>query len=42
MREARLPSFWLGPRLAGYAITLWIDTKTVHVSLDGRRLKTVP
>jgi hypothetical protein len=34
--------FWLGPRLAGHAITLWIDTKTVHVSIDGRRLKTVP
>lgn len=34
--------FWLGPRLSGHTITLWIDTKTVHVSLDRRRLKTLP
>ncbi len=33
---------WLGPPLAGRTVSLWIDTKTVHVSLDGRRLKTLP
>jgi transposase InsO family protein len=34
--------FWLGPHRAGQPVTLWIDTTTVHVSMDGRHLKTVP
>ena len=34
--------FWLGPHRAGQPVTLWIDTTTVHLSLDGRHLKTVP
>lgn len=38
----RPQQLWLGPRLAGRTVTLWIDTKTVHVTLDGRRLKTLP
>jgi hypothetical protein len=40
--KIRPQQFWLGTQLAGRTITLWIDTKTVHVSLDGRRLKTLP
>jgi hypothetical protein len=34
--------FWFGPRHAGRAVTLWMDSTTVHVSLDGKRIKTVP
>jgi transposase InsO family protein len=34
--------FWLGPQRAGQPVTLWIDTTTVHVSVAGRHLKTVP
>ncbi|MFJ8197919.1 integrase core domain-containing protein [Streptomyces sp. NPDC096152] len=34
--------FWFGPRHAGAAVTLWVDSTTVHVSLDGQRIKTVP
>jgi transposase InsO family protein len=34
--------FWFGPRLAGQQITLWMDSTTVHISLDGVRVKTVP
>jgi hypothetical protein len=34
--------FWLGPQRAGRTLTLWIDTTTVHLSLDGQRLKTLP
>src|SRR5918998_892890 len=28
--------FWLGPARAGRTLTLWIDTTTVHLSLDGQ------
>ena len=38
----RPQQFWLGSRLAGRTITLWIDTKTVHVIVDGERFKTLP
>jgi hypothetical protein len=34
--------FWLGPAQAGRKLTLWIDTTTVHLSLDGQHLKTLP
>ena len=34
--------FWLGPARAGRTLTLWIDTTTVHLSLDGQHLKTLP
>ncbi len=34
--------FWLGTARAGRTLTLWIDTTTVHLSLDGQRLKTLP
>jgi transposase InsO family protein len=34
--------FWLGPQRAGQNVTLWIDTTTVHLSVDGRHLKTLP
>jgi transposase InsO family protein len=34
--------FWLGPARAGLPVTLWMDTTTVHVSLDGCYLKTLP
>jgi transposase InsO family protein len=34
--------FWLGPRHAGQPVAFWIDTTTVHVSLDGRHHKTLP
>jgi hypothetical protein len=34
--------FWLGPTRAGRTLTLWIDTTTVHLSLDGQHLKTLP
>jgi hypothetical protein len=34
--------FWFGPKHAGRAVTLWMDSTTVHVSLDGKRIKTVP
>jgi transposase InsO family protein len=34
--------FWLGPQRAGLPVRLWIDTTTVHVSVDGRHLKTLP
>jgi transposase InsO family protein len=40
--KIRPQQFWLGTQLAGRTITLWIDTKTVHVNLDGQRLKTLP
>ena len=35
-------SSWLGPQRAGRKLTLWIDTTTVHLSLDGQHLKTLP
>ena len=34
--------FWLGPARAGLPVTLWMDTTTVHVSLAGCYLKTLP
>jgi transposase InsO family protein len=34
--------FWLGPQRAGRKLTLWIDTTTVHLSIDGQHLKTLP
>ena len=33
---------WLGPKSAGRAVQFWADTVSVHVSLDGEHLKTVP
>ena len=33
---------WLGPALAGRAVTIWVDESTLHVLLDGTRLKTLP
>ncbi|HET7279066.1 MAG TPA: IS481 family transposase [Dermatophilaceae bacterium] len=38
----RPQQFWFGPALAGRSVTLWIDTTTVHVSMDGQRIKTLP
>jgi len=34
--------FWLSPARAGQKVTLWIDTTTVHLSIGGWRIKTVP
>jgi hypothetical protein len=34
--------FWLGPARAGQTVTFWIDTTTVHLSIGGWRVKTVP
>ena len=34
--------FWLGTTRAGQQVTLWIDTTTVHLSVGGWRIKTVP
>jgi hypothetical protein len=34
--------FWLSPARAGQTVTLWIDTTTVHLSIGGWRIKTVP
>jgi Integrase core domain len=34
--------FWLGTTRAGQKVTLWIDTTTVHLSIGGWRIKTVP
>ena len=34
--------FWLGTTRAGQQVTLWIDTTTVHLSIGGWRIKTVP
>src|SRR5262249_31320718 len=33
---------WLGPALAGRQITLWADTISLHVLVDGTRIKTLP
>jgi transposase InsO family protein len=33
---------WLGPALAGRKVTLWADEISLHVLLDGTRLKTLP
>jgi len=34
--------FWLGTARAGQQVTLWIDTTSVHLSIGGWRIKTVP
>jgi hypothetical protein len=34
--------FWLGTARAGQKVTLWIDTATLHLSICGWRIKTVP
>jgi transposase InsO family protein len=34
--------FWLGTVRAGQQVTLWMDTTTVHLSIGGWRIKTVP
>jgi transposase InsO family protein len=34
--------FWLSPARAGQQVTLWMDTTTVHLSIGGWRVKTVP
>jgi transposase InsO family protein len=34
--------FWVGRSRAGMTVSLWIDTRTVHLSLDGRYYKTLP
>jgi hypothetical protein len=33
---------WLGPALAGRKITIWADQRSLHVLLDGVRIKTLP
>jgi transposase InsO family protein len=33
---------WLGPALSGRHVTLWADTISLHVLLDGTRIKTLP
>ena len=33
---------WLGPALSGRQITLWADAISLHVLLDGARIKTLP
>jgi len=30
---------WLGPALAGRTVTIWVDETSLHVLLDGTRLK---
>jgi transposase InsO family protein len=32
---------WLGPALTGRTITIWVDQTSLHVLLDGTRVKTV-
>jgi transposase InsO family protein len=34
--------FWLGTSRTGQTVTFWIDTTTVHMSIGGWRIKTVP
>lgn len=34
--------FWLGPARTGQQVRFWIDTTTVHLSIDRWRIKTVP
>jgi transposase InsO family protein len=38
----RPQQFWLGPDRAGQRVAFWIDTTTVHLSIDGVRVKTLP
>ncbi len=33
--------FWLGEALGDKLVTLWIDTTSVHLTVEGRRVKTV-
>ena len=33
---------WLGPALSGRQVTLWADQVSLHVLLDGARIKTLP
>jgi hypothetical protein len=33
---------WLGPALSGRQITIWADETSLHVLLDGTRIKTLP
>src|SRR5262249_29307648 len=33
---------WLGPVLSGRQVTLWADAISLHVLLDGTRIKTLP
>jgi hypothetical protein len=33
---------WLGPALAGKKVTIWVDETSLHVLLDGARIKTLP
>jgi hypothetical protein len=33
---------WLGPALADRKITIWVDETSLHVLLDGARIKTLP
>ena len=33
---------WLGPALAGRQVILWIDETSLHVMVDGTRIKTLP
>ena len=33
---------WLGPALSGRQVTLWADAISLHVLLDGARIKTLP
>ena len=34
--------FWLGTSRIGQSVCFWIDTTTVHLSISGWRIKTVP
>ena len=34
--------FWLGTSRIGQTVSFWIDTTTVHLSIGGWRIKTVP
>jgi transposase InsO family protein len=33
---------WLGPALAGRQVTIWVDETSLHVLLEGARIKTLP
>jgi transposase InsO family protein len=33
---------WLGPALADKKVTIWVDETSLHVLLDGARVKTLP
>ena len=33
---------WLGPALADRKVTMWVDETSLHVLLDGARVKTLP